>query len=95
MTDHEMEYEEQVVTLIDEEGVEHPFAVVEIIEVAGQEYAIMAPMEEGDDEEEDEAVIFRLEIDEETGDELLAEIEDDEEWEMVANAYTDLEEDEE
>lgn len=93
MTDFDMEYDEQVVTLIDEEGVEHPFAVVEVIEVNDQEYAIMAPLEtENDETEEEEAVIFRLEIDAETGEELLAEIESDEEWEMVADAYMNLEE---
>ncbi len=77
--------------------MEHPFAVIEIIEVEGQEYAIMAPLDtaENEDGEEDEAVIFRLEIDEETGEELLAEIENDEEWEKVADAYMALEEEEE
>ena len=33
--------QEEIITLIDEEGEEHDFTVVDIINVAGAEYAIL------------------------------------------------------
>jgi hypothetical protein len=56
--------------------------VVDIINVAGTEYAILLPIEE----ENDEAIILKFTVDEE-GNELLVDIEDDEEWEKVADAW--------
>ncbi|MGI6491812.1 MAG: DUF1292 domain-containing protein [Pelotomaculum sp.] len=77
-----MNEQEEIITLIDEEGAEHDFAVVDIINVAGTEYAILLPIEE----ENDEAIILKFTVDEE-GNELLVDIEDDEEWEKVADAW--------
>lgn len=82
----------EVITLIDEEGKEHAFTIVDIIEVDNSEYAIL--LSEEDDCEE--AVILKYVIDED-GNELLIDIEDDEEWEKVADIWEEmmLEEDEE
>ncbi len=74
---------EEVITLIDEEGVEHDFTVLDILEVDGTEYAILIPVDE--EEQEDEVVIFKFTEDDE-GNEILVEIED-EEWEKVADAW--------
>jgi uncharacterized protein YrzB (UPF0473 family) len=74
--------QEEVITLIDEEGAEHDFTVVDIINVDESEYAILLPVEE----ENDEAIILKFTHDEE-GNELLVDIEDDEEWEKVADAW--------
>jgi uncharacterized protein YrzB (UPF0473 family) len=74
--------QEEVITLVDEEGAEHDFTVVDIINVDGSEYAILLPVEE----ENDEAIILKFTHDEE-GNELLVDIEDDEEWEKVADAW--------
>lgn len=77
-----MTEQEEVITLVDEEGAEHDFTVVDIINVDGSEYAILLPVEE----ENDEAIILKFTHDEE-GNELLVDIEDDEEWEKVADAW--------
>ena len=77
-----MTEQEEVITLVDEEGAEHDFTVVDIINVEGSEYAILLPVEE----ENDEAIILKFTHDEE-GNELLVDIEDDEEWEKVADAW--------
>ncbi|MCL6595238.1 MAG: DUF1292 domain-containing protein [Firmicutes bacterium] len=88
------------VVLTDEEGKDHTFEVVDVIEVQGKEYAILAPTEEEEEEADDEgageAMIFRIDRDDE-GEQVLVEIEDDEEWERVAAEYDRLvdEEDEE
>ena len=91
MTDKDMEFledeqfEVNLVTLIDEDGTERDFEVLEIIEVDGKEYAVIAPPE--GDEDEDEALIFRLEVDPKTKEETLRNIEDDDEWDKEAEVY--------
>ena len=99
MTDKDMEmleneeYEVNLVTLIDEDGTERDFEVLEIIEVDGAEYVVIAPPE--GDEDEDEALIFRSEVDPKTKEELLVDIEDDDEWDKVAEVYMGMVEEEE
>ncbi|MHB1610702.1 MAG: Holliday junction resolvase RuvX [Sulfobacillus sp.] len=86
------EEDDEIITLTDEDGNEHEFVVVDVIEVESQEYAILLPIDAEDDEEA-EAVILRLEKDAD-GDDILVDIEAEEEWEKVAQAYEDLLEDE-
>jgi len=76
---------EEVITLVDEEGAEHDFTVIDIIEVDGSEYAILLPVEE----ENDEAIILKFTHDDD-GNELLVDIEEDEEWEKVADAWEEM-----
>ncbi|CAB3394150.1 conserved protein of unknown function [Kyrpidia spormannii] len=85
---------EDRVVLTDEEGGEHPFRVIDVIEVEGKIYAILLP-DAGDVGEAgvEEAVIFRVEEDE-NGEEVLYDIEDDDEWERVAEAYSQMAEEE-
>jgi putative Holliday junction resolvase len=83
--------DEDHVILTDEDGKEHTFEVVDVIEVESKEYAILAPAE-GEEEEIDpsgEAMIFRIDHDDE-GEQVLVEIEDDDEWERVAAEYDRL-----
>lgn len=82
------EDEDEIITLTDEEGHEHEFVVVDVIEVTEKEYAILLPIDTEEDEEA-EAVILRLEKDAD-GDDILVDIESEEEWERVAQAYEDL-----
>ncbi|MDD3653532.1 MAG: DUF1292 domain-containing protein [Desulfotomaculaceae bacterium] len=77
-----MAEQEEVITLIDEEGAELDFTVIDIIEVDGSEYAILLPAEN----DSDEAIILKITSDDE-GNELLVDIEEDEEWEKVAEAW--------
>lgn len=74
--------QDEVITLVDEEGTEHDFTVIDIISVDQSEYAILLPVEE----ESDEAIILKFSQDED-GNELLIDIEDDEELEKVADAW--------
>ena len=86
------EEEDEIITLTDEEGKEHEFVVVDVIEVQEKEYAILLPIDT-DEDEEAEAVILRLEKDAD-GDDVLVDIESEEEWEQVAQAYEELLDDE-
>ncbi|MGF7185385.1 uncharacterized protein YrzB (UPF0473 family) [Desulfitispora alkaliphila] len=78
------EENQDIITLEDEEGTEHQFSVLDIIEVEQKEYAILLPVEE--DEEDDEAIILRIDTDD-SGNEVLHSIEEDDEWEKVAAAW--------
>jgi uncharacterized protein YrzB (UPF0473 family) len=71
---------EDVITLLDEEGVEHEFSIVDVLEVSDQRYAILQPLESGG-EAPDTAVIFRMEGD------ALVTIDDDAEFERVRAAF--------
>ncbi|UOF88832.1 DUF1292 domain-containing protein [Fodinisporobacter ferrooxydans] len=79
------ELENDLVVLTDEDGGEHEFRVLEIIEVEGNNYAILQPAAT----EDDEAIILRIEEDED-GNEVLVDIDDDDEWEKVAETYDTL-----
>ncbi len=82
--------EEELVVLVDEEDNEHTFQIIEVIELNEQEYAVLVPWDEKDD---DSAIV--LKIVEENGEEMLYDIEDDKEWEAVVeywNSYVDAEE---
>ncbi|PKM88547.1 MAG: DUF1292 domain-containing protein [Firmicutes bacterium HGW-Firmicutes-12] len=83
-----VETDEKIV-LIDEEGVEHEFILIDMLEVDGQEYAILEPLEIEEEEEEAEAIILKVTKDENDED-ILTDIEDDEEWEKVADKWQEL-----
>ena len=92
-----IEEEISVVTVVDDEGHEHDFELFTVLEVAGKEYAVLYPLDEDDeddeDSEEDEAIILRIETDED-GEETLVDIEDEEEWNLVVAAWEEIIEDE-
>ncbi len=85
-----------IIVLLDEDGNEHDFALVDRFQVDAHEYAVLAPIiylgEDSEDEDEDEdeadfdvddeAFIFRIEHSGE--DETLVEVDDDAEWNTVA-----------
>lgn len=83
--DHE---EAGIVTLVDEDGKEHDFVFIDSVEVEGQEYAVLSPLTE-EEEESDEAIILKITQDD-NGDDILVDIEDDEEWEKVADAWQEM-----
>ena len=85
---------EQIITLTDEEGNETDFYVIGDLAVDGKTYEALEPVEN----ENDEYVILRVETDE-NGEETLATIDDDDEFDKVAEAFenefmTDLDLDE-
>lgn len=76
---------DNIIVLTDEDGGEHEFEVLEVLEVEQKTYAILQPA----DTQDDEAIILRIEQDE-NGNEVLINIEDDEEWDKVAEVYDTL-----
>lgn len=102
MAEHTHDHDEQdfeefdTVVLTDDEGKEHEFLHLDTLEVDGSTYFVLMPASEEDveDEEAEEAIILKLEKDADGG-EMLLDIEDDEEWEKVADAWESLVEAEE
>ena len=95
--EHDAE-EFDTVVLTDDEGKDHEFLHLDTLELEGSTYFVLMPISEdesGDeDEEAEEAIILKLGKDAEGG-EMLLDIEDDEEWEKVADAWENLVESEE
>lgn len=90
-----MEENTNIISLTDEEGVERQFEVVTLLKVEDTEYAILYGIDESESEEDDSAVVFRIGKDEE-GEDILEVVEDDEEFEKVAEVYQEwLDEEEE
>ncbi|MDD4775071.1 MAG: DUF1292 domain-containing protein [Syntrophomonas sp.] len=87
-----------ILVLVDEDGEEHEFELLAELEVEDQNYRVLIPYSEEepseDDDEEVEVVILKVVYDEE-GNEYLGDIEDDEEWEKVADAWQELADSEE
>ena len=78
----ETEMEEiEYYTLTDEEGVEREFDIIGSLEMDGNEYFALVAVE-GD---EDEYII--LKVVEENGEEVLITIDDDDEFDRVADAF--------
>ena len=99
MTENEKDLEEQeIITLKDDEGNEFDYILFDALEVDDKRYVILLPAEvdyeEVPEEEEVEVEIMRVEVDE-NGDEVLIFIEEDDEWESVADAWQELQDDEE
>jgi uncharacterized protein YrzB (UPF0473 family) len=86
MTNGESE-EERIITLVDENGDEEDYEVIDIVEMEDAQYAVLLAVEENPDEEnEGEVIILKFGKDD-TGSDILVTIEDDEEWERVADAW--------
>lgn len=81
--------EREFITLFDEEGNETEFEVLGVINIEDNDYAILIP----EDEENDQAYIFRITTNEDN-EEILSEVEDDDEFEMVKEAWEALCDDE-
>ena len=55
-----------------------------MLEVEGSQYAVLSPIEDG--EESEDAIILKVGLDT-NGEEMLFDIEDDEEWEKVVDVW--------
>ena len=84
MADETFEFEQEVFTLTDEEGVESDFELIGSMELDGVTYVALLPVEGADDE----YVILKL-VEDEDGDEILVTIDDDDEFDKAADAFED------
>ena len=80
---------ENFVTLVDEEGTEMRFEVLDVITYEEVDYAVLVP----DDEEADSVIILRVDVDE-NGEEDFASEENDEILEAVFSIFVENHRDE-
>ena len=82
--------EDQIIETVDENGNVVKFELFDIVEVDEKEYALLLP---ADEEDADEVVLMRISKD---GEEYLFEtIEDDEEFEKVAEYVENMDDEDE
>ncbi|MHC1721335.1 MAG: DUF1292 domain-containing protein [Clostridiaceae bacterium] len=80
-----MDNEFGTILLNDENGVEIEFEVITKLDIEDKEYIIVTPK----NEETEDALALRIEKDED-GAEVLVAVDDDEEFELVEEAYETL-----
>ena len=96
MSEEMMDYTPDLYTLVDEDGKESTFEVLDAMEVDGEEYIALTPYF-GDDadallQDDGEVVILKTAIDEE-GEAIMQSIDDEEEYERIGRMFMERLED--
>ncbi|MCQ2455943.1 MAG: DUF1292 domain-containing protein [Clostridia bacterium] len=86
--DNNETFDPEIYTLTDEEGNELNFALIGSLEHEGAEYKALVPVDENGEETSEEYVILKCGVDE-NGEAVLETIEDDEEFDTVADIFDD------
>lgn len=82
------EYGEDLVTVLDDEGNEHQFELLDAIETDDGRYVALLPIYETADESiNDDGELIILEVAQENGEELLVPIEDDDTFDEIAEIF--------
>ena len=84
------EFGPDLYTLVDEEGVEQTFELLDVMEVENNTYYALVPYAENPEDildGSDELVVLKME--EVDGEELLASIEDDDEFDRIGQMFLD------
>lgn len=88
------EYNPDIITLADDEGKEYSFEVLDAIETDDGRYLALLPtFEDPQKMLDDSGELVIVKVGEEDGEEYYYEIEDDDEYETVADAFVDRLED--
>ncbi len=85
----EMIEEIEVYTLTDEEGNENQFELIGTYEFEGTTYYALTELDAEGNQVSEEYVVLKLEA-EENGEDILVSIDDDEEFDRVADYFDDL-----
>ena len=81
------EYTPELFELIDEEGNKKQFELFDAAEIEGEQYYAMLPAVEDEDFLDSDCDLVILKSIEEDGEEILASIDDDDEFEMVSKFF--------
>lgn len=88
--DLEMDFGADTLTLVDDEGEEHEFEVLDSAEIDGLSYLALAPVfDEPEELLEDNGELVVMKVVEEDGEEFLESIEDEDEFKKVADFFMD------
>ncbi len=86
----DMDYERDTITLMDDQGEEHEFEIVDALEQDGQEYLALVPIFDKPEqslEDSGELVILRVMPGEDEDGEYLEPIDNEEEFTKVADVF--------
>lgn len=88
------DYNPDLITLTDDDGKEYNFEVLDAIETDTARYLALLPQySDPKDMLDDSGELVIVKVEEENGEEYYCEIEDDDEYETVADAFVDRLED--
>ncbi|MBR2639617.1 MAG: DUF1292 domain-containing protein [Oscillospiraceae bacterium] len=83
------DYGNDIVTLVDENGKETEFEIVDSLVTENNEYFALIPTETADNLADDSGELVILKVVEEDGQEFLDTIEDDDEYNEIAEIFID------
>ena len=83
----EQEGMDGVVTLVDEDGVEHGFEIIDMVELDGAQYVAVVPADEEPEEEDESDELVLLKVVAEGVEEFLEAIESEEEFNRVSAVF--------
>lgn len=84
----EMEYSPDIYTLVDEEGVEQAFELLDVMDIEEDRYFALLPYYDDPQEAieaDGELVVLKAELVD--GEEMMATIDDDEEYQRIGNLF--------
>lgn len=84
------EYNPDIITLCDDDGTEYTFEVLDAVETDEHRYLALLPVH-GDPKDllDDSGELVIVRVNEENGEEFFEEIEDDDEYDTIADAFID------
>ena len=86
--DENMEELDNIIVLNNENGEEVKFEFLDLVELEDEQYVVLLPMTEGDEEDEGEVVILKVEdTDEDSDEESYVSVEDEEILMKVFNIF--------
>ncbi len=84
------EYNPDIITLCDDEGKEYSFEVLDAVETDEARFLALLPVyADAQALLDDSGELVIVKVEEENGEEFFSEIEDDDEYEMIADAFID------
>ncbi len=89
----ELEYGPDILSLVDEDGVEHSFELIDSLDVDDKSYVALIPVVDDDSLENDDGELIILRIIEEDGQEFLEAIEDEDEFNEISAMFMERLED--
>ena len=89
----EMDFGPDILSLVDEDGVEHEFEVIDTLDKDDNTYLALIPVVDENSINDTDGELVILKVIEEDGEEFLIAIEDDEEFDDVSDIFMDRLED--
>lgn len=91
----ENQYGSDYFVLTDEDGKEEEFEHLATIDYEGETYMAMTPANPEEESDETEIVIFKVEEDEESGEDILVTVDDEDTLDAVFEKFLEMDEEEE